>query len=50
MLSTFDILKPIDEYGTPIDSTVEYNFGLTLYVWFLSSKALFLGANFRLYF
>ena len=31
ILSAFDILKPLDEYGTPIDPTVEYNFGLTLY-------------------
>lgn len=31
MLSAFDILKPLDEYGTPMDLTVEYNFGLTLY-------------------
>lgn len=31
ILSAFDILKPLDEYGTPIDSTVEYNFSLTLY-------------------
>ena len=34
MLSGFDILKPLDEYGTPIDSTVEYNFSLTLYACF----------------
>lgn len=31
MLSAFDILKPLDEYGTPIDCTVEYNFSLMLY-------------------
>ena len=31
MLSAFDILKPLDEYGTPIDPMVEYDFGLTLY-------------------
>ena len=31
ILSAFDILKPLDEYGTPIDSAVEYNFSLTLY-------------------
>jgi hypothetical protein len=31
MLSAFDILKPLDEYGTPIDPTVEYDFSLTLY-------------------
>ena len=30
MLSAFDILKPLDEQGTPIDPTVEYIFGLTL--------------------
>ena len=29
MLSVFDILKPLDEYGTPIDPTVEYIFDLT---------------------
>ena len=31
ILSAFDILKPHDEYGTPIDPTVEYDFSLTLY-------------------
>ena len=31
MLSAFDILKPLDEYGTPVDLTVEYDFSLTLY-------------------
>ena len=33
MLSAFDILKPqvLDEYGTPIDPTVEYDLSLTLY-------------------
>ena len=31
ILSAFDILKPLDEYGTPIDRTVEYNFSLMLY-------------------
>ena len=30
-LSAFDILKLLDEYGTPVDPTVEYDFGLTLY-------------------
>ena len=29
MLSAFDILKSLDEYGTPIDPTVEYIFDLT---------------------
>ena len=31
MLSAFDILKPIDEFGTPVDLMVEYDFSLTLY-------------------
>ena len=31
MLSAFDILKPLDEYGTHIDSKIRYNFGLTSY-------------------
>ena len=33
MLSAFDILKPLDEYGTPVDLTVEYDFSLTLYAY-----------------
>ena len=31
MLSAFDILKPLDEYGAPVDLAVEFDFSLTLY-------------------
>lgn len=31
ILSTFDILKPLDECGTPIEPTMEYDFSLMLY-------------------
>jgi Cytochrome P450 len=49
MLSAFEFLKPLDEYGAPIDPTIEYNCGLTLYelVSLLSKLCLF--ANLWIY-
>ena len=32
ILSTFNILKPLDDYGTAIEPTMEYNSNLVLYV------------------
>ena len=36
VLSTFDILKPLDEYGMPIEPTI-YNSSLMLCAWIRSS-------------
>ena len=50
ILSAFDILKPLDEYGTSIDPTVEYDFSLTLYACIGSFPSKLCLANFRVIF